>query len=1158
MYVIFRGPVYRLVALAFGILLPTLMCAQVAAPPPVLNSVATSRIPQNSQHLRLTLLGSNFRPGAVVLISAPLIDGIVEQPQAEDVRVDTVLFVNGNTLVATVSARIDAVEGTRMVNVVNSDGSNTGVYPDFPTSDSPMPVEVIAATSLSSPLQAQTLAITHPRDGTAVGQGDQLFAEAIVGGVGNGTITGEWIWDGNISEQFSLVMTGGQPVKLRTSKSLPSLLLGAHHLELRITSPNLLQSRTITLVVNPSGWSLQRLLGPRSRAPFLNDNPPRLRWAIIPGAAKYQVGFAARPYLSSVQHWYDIHDTEWQVPMGIWSALPEGELYWTVRVVETSGEVRHPPPMRRIERLPAGVLQPLSATPQHGRNGAPLLVWQSIKQPVLYRVTISRDAEGSDVVRRFFTKTPKVDLWTILPQLDAGHTYFWRVEALSTNGEPLIAAPPQEFVAGLGNQTGAYRKSTQLEVASLGIGFAAPPPADLVQVRVPGPGETVKESQPEIRLQLKNPVVAGLTAVSVDDTDVTGVAEFTADTISVTPPTQLSNGVHKITLQVDQDTQEWSFNVDAPAPSSPSSTQTSGGAPAFEPGTDAEAERSATSSKATAKPAEMPPMIGPITDFDTQISSTTQWISGNAPGEEDTNVTSIASRMGYENGPLHFEENGSGLLNSTFAPEPRHAFGRFNDSVFRLNVNSKPWGGELRFGTVAPSLYTNSEFVTTATPRQGVEPVLRTPVGDFGFYANTADAALGGGNGVAFHQQILGAGFKAPIPEKYATFRLMWLYAADQGAPTTISFTPGGTPVQGNTPLAAPGRGDAYGGLLHIQLAPGWSWDSEYAWSYNNSDTTMAQPGRLFGRAWRSGMSGTVRGTSLNVVYHDVSRDFASPANPSLSIGSAPDRRQVDADVVQTSSIGIFNATYQLMQSDVNSVDHPTLTLHNGMVGWNKNLTPTTMVGLNGHFMRTTSGELPPAALTLPASQQQALMADLRDGGIGGNFTKQVGSTSLSFQATRDWFRNQIVQGANTITSALNAGLALQSASWFQLQSNVSVSWIAADPALVGTQRLITVYVQPLLLSQKTGLSVTPLVTLNNAQSHLSSGTKTIDSRNVDAGGRLNWRMPGPLRLSTLALEGNSSWVRDTVQGTDVRDSRIGLVWTISWGFSHSNAGGAR
>jgi hypothetical protein len=1153
-----HGPACRLAVLASAVILPAVLCAQVAAPPPILNSVTTSRIPQNSQHLRLTLLGSEFRPGAMVLISGTLQDGIVVQPQAEDVRVETVLYVNGNTLIATVSARADAAEGTRMVNVVNSDGSNTGVDIDFPISDTPKPVEVIRATSLSSPLQAQTLAITHPRDGTAVGQGDQLFAEAIVGGVGSGTITGEWILDRNISEQFSLVMTGGQAVRLRTSKSLPTLLLGVHHLELRITSPNLLQSRTITLVVNPSGWSLQRLLGPHSRASYLNDTPPLLRWAIVPGAAKYQVGFATRPYLSAVQHWHDIHDTEWQVPKDIWLALPEGELYWTVRVVETSGDVRQPPPMRRIERLPAGVLQPLSITPHLTRNGVPLLAWHGINQPALYRVTISRDAEGSDIVRRYFTKSPHVDLWAVLPELEAGHTYFWRVEALSTNGEPLIAAPTYQFVAGVGDKTGAFRKPNQLEVASLGVGFAAPPPADLVEVRVPGPGETVRERQPEIRLQLKNPVVAGLTAVMVDGTDVTGVAEFTTDTISVKLPTQLSNGVHKITLQVDQDMQEWSFNVDAPAPPSNPSKQTASGPPTYEPGTDAEAEPVVATTSPTPKTAEAPQAIGPVTDFDAQISTTTQWISGNDPGEEETNVTSVASRMGYENEPLHFEENGSGLLNSTFAPEPRHALGRFNDSVFRLSVKSKPWGGELRFGTLAPSLYSNSEFVTTATPRQGVEPVLKTPAGDFGFYANTSDAALGGGNGVAFHQQILGAGYKAPLLEKYATFRLMWLYAGDHGAPTTISFTPGGTPIQGSTPLAAPGRGDAYGGFLHIQLAPGWNWDSEYAWSYNNPDVTVVKPARFFGRAWRSGVNGAFGGTSLNVAFHNVSRDFASPANPTLSVGSSPNRRQVDAEVAQTSRIGTFNFSYQLMQSDVSSVDHPTLTLNNGMVSWDKDLGPTTIVGLNGHFMRTTSGELPPAALTLPASQQQALKADLRDGGIGGNFTRRVGAASLSFQATRDWYRNQTVQGANTITSALNAGLALQSASWFQLQSNVSLSWVTADPALVGTQRLITIYVQPAFLWQRSGLSVTPLFTFNNTQNQLSSGTKTIDSRNGDAGGRLSWRMPGPLHISTLAIDGSSNWVRDTVLGTDVRDSRIGLVWTLAWGFSRSNAGVVR
>ena len=67
-------------------------------------------------------------------------------------------------------------------------------------------------------------------------------------------------------------------------------------------------------------------------------------------------------------------------------------------------------------------------------------------------------------------------------------------------------------------------------------------------------------------------------------------------------------------------------------------------------------------------------------------------------------------------------------------------------------------------------LYTDAQFVTAATPRQGAEITLKTPAGTFGYFANTNDEALGGGAGINFHQQMMGASWQAPLP-KWAQFR---------------------------------------------------------------------------------------------------------------------------------------------------------------------------------------------------------------------------------------------------------------------------------------------------------------------------------------------------------------------------------------------------
>ena len=57
-------------------------------------------------------------------------------------------------------------------------------------------------------------------------------------------------------------------------------------------------------------------------------------------------------------------------------------------------------------------------------------------------------------------------------------------------------------------------------------------------------------------------------------------------------------------------------------------------------------------------------------------------------------------------GPWTTEVNGSGLLNSTAGPDPRHALGRFNDYVLRMAYERQRWNGNLRFGVLASSLYT--------------------------------------------------------------------------------------------------------------------------------------------------------------------------------------------------------------------------------------------------------------------------------------------------------------------------------------------------------------------------------------------------------------------------------------------------------------------
>jgi len=1122
-----------------------------AAPLPTLTSVSPSNVAPGAQQVRVTLLGTNFRAGATVVISPPVatIAGSTASTQATDIAIDSVLRVNSNTLIAVISIGPQATTGLRAVDVVNTDQTNTGagVGPAPTGSGTTKPLEVLGGTSLGAPLSVVTVAVTHPRDGTLVMQGDDIYGEAILGGTGSGTVIGEWLWDGNVVEQFAAPFAGGQAFMLKSERSFPTSLLGPHTLELRITQPNQVLSRPINVVVNPGDWKLQRLIAPVYGRGFADDEPPLLRWTPVPGAARYQVGFATRPYFGSVETWHDVDDNQWDVPRDVWKAQPEGPFYWTVRAIESSGVPRKPLPMRRISRFPTGALASVSAAPGRTAAGNPLLAWQGLTIRAFYRVTVSEDAEGTQVLRRYLTADPRLDLRALKGKLVPGRTYFWRVEAISPEGEVILSGPTESFAAPAGAQSRDI-EGAKLVLASARASRAAtaavpssPDISSLLVNRTPSPDSTVTDARPAITIQLKSAVNPLDVSLMLDETDVTSLAQVADTNISYTPEMALGNGAHTVNLTIGNDAASWKFTVKGlNVPPVPAAEAQAGGT---QPGTDAEAPP-AEAAKAPA--AEKPKTsIGP--QMQTQVGATTQWASGSTP--PDTNAVTFGQQMMYQDGNWRVEMNGSGLLNSVLNPQvARTSHGQVNDYLLRTAYDAKPWGVNLRFGILAPALYLDSQFVTAATPRQGVEATLNTPAGAFAYYVNTNDVALGGGSGISFHQELMGASWQAPLPKKLAEFRLMWLSAQDLGAPTTITYDSQGHPVVTTNPLATSAAGDAYGGLLVIHLNPAWNWTSEYAWSYENPNVGAAGSRRLFGRAWRTGIAGTIRKATLSIIYRDVGSNFGSPANPSLSALTNPNRRGVDSSLSDPTPLGTFTLGYSFLASNINDMNVPEQFLHSFTETWSKPLDQTTALSLNAHETLTLTGTVPAAVLALPLDQQQQMEPDQRDIGATLSVTHKVGNISLSLGGTRDWFLNNRVTGLDVITSSILVGANWTGPSYFQLNSNLSVNWTVGDPATVGGTRNVTGYVQPTLTWKRTNFQLAPVISVNNVRTQLNTGVLTTDTLTGQYGGRLSWTMPGPMKISTLALQGSLTRNRNNLTGTDMRDSQVLGVWTVAWG----------
>jgi len=1136
--------------------------AVTAAPAPILISSSPEFSTQAANRIQMTLIGSNFRPGATVVLSPPLKSPSLSDghTRATDVAVFSATVVNSGLMTAIVSLSPTATLGLRAVDVLNLDGTSTGSSANGGPGTS-QPIYVRPSNSLGAPLSVVNVALTHPRNGTVVGLGQELGAEAILAGTGTGTVIGQWVWDGNVVEQFSASIVGGQSTAIALHQSLPTWFLGGHTLQLRIVQPNQIATKPIVVAVTPGDWKLEQLVLPGYGTAFAAGNPPRLLWAPVPGAAKYQVGFSTEPYNSGVHRWFDVVENEWEVPARIWSAMAEGELFWTVRTVESSGASRKPLPMRSIYRLSEGTLGSTRAVPAKTSTGHTLLEWTPALAHGFYYVVISSDPDGKSPVRQYFTADPKLDLRAIDGKLTPGTTYYWRVDAIGPTGRFVLSGSSQSFVAEAVPKAALAGRGNLIQLASLGIPAALPLPPDLasqISGQTPPANGSITDLKPSISASFQAPVNPADVSLMLDEIDVTSLAQVSETKVSFPPPLALAGGDHNVNLTVGNEAVSWKFTEAGAAPLVAAVPATP--AAATQSGTDAEAPPAvigAWPTPATIAAAHPSPVIAkPVTPApahkapseEGQISSTTQWASGSNP--PDSNTFSVSERMMYENGPWKFNVNGSGLLNSILNPEvQRTSHGLVNDYVFELGYKGDGWGANLRFGTVSPVLYNDAQFVTAATPRQGVEATLATPAGKFGYFVNTNDEALGGGSGINFHQKMMGASWQAPLP-KWAMFRLMWLSAQDTGAATTVGFDSMGNPIILPNPVAAVSRGDVYGALLNLHLTPKWLLSSEYAFSRENPNTADPTSRTEFGRAWRTGISGQTGKTNMNVSYRDVSENFGNPANPSLTQASQPNLRGVDSGITETTHAGTFGLTYTFLENNVHPTTTAELLMHNFDETWSKQLNPKTNLVVDARESLTQTGTIPASLMGQPPEQTGA--QDQRDISGNINLSRQVGTITLSAGGTRDWNHNNLFPMADTITSSLTFGTNWVTKGFFQLNSQFNANWVAADGLTTGTSRNITVYLQPAFVWKKPALQVSPLISIMKGRTILANGSLTSDTLTGQYGGRISWTLPGALKFSTFSAQGSYNQNRNNIMGFDQRSTQLLVLWTATWGHKHT------
>ncbi len=956
----------NITALDFSMGMPipsnTVQLTVVNAASPQLTSASPGFTTVGVDLVSVTLVGANFRPGATVVISPPLaaLSDSTGQTQAGDVSVVSSTVVNSGVMTALVSVSPTAVLGLRAVDVLNLDGTSTIDATQATPQGSTKGMQVSPADSIGSPLSVLNMAMMHPRNGTVVMQGDELNAQAVLAGTGTGTVIGEWVWDGNVVEQFSATIVGGESTAIETRQSLPTWLLGAHTLQLRMLEPNRVASQLIEVVVNPGDWKLEQLIQPESGAVFDVNEAPHLLWAVVPGAMKYQVGFNSDPYLSTVGEWHDVVENQWEVPAEIWQSLPQGELYWTVRTVDASGEPRRPLPMRILYR---------------GQEGG---------------TSVPRSVAATQLPGRYMGVDAKLNL-------------------RGADGELI------------------------------------PIRADLLQ------GEYATPS-----------------AVPSDSSAPT------------TPPAK--------------------------------------GA------TDAETPKAAaTAPKKKVGPSEDGQIV-----MHAEVAS-----GGNLP---DTDVLTAAEHMKYQQGAWHFELNGSGLLYSILNPEVlRTSRGKVNNYLIQLGDLQKTWGANLRFGIVSPSLYTGAQYVTASTPRQGAELAIKTPAGTISGFTNTNDAALGGGSSMNVRQQMEGASWLAPLPA-WGQLRAMWLNATDNISASGFSAS-----------------GDVFGAMLTIQLnkKKKWLWTTEYAASYDNQDTASAASPREFGRAWRTGINGQPGKSKVSIAYHDVSANYGNPANPSLTPNSMPNVRGVNASIAQTTKkAGTFGFNYAFQANNVQATTSDELLLNSFEETWGKPLDKKTNLSLDARQSLTETGTVPAALIGMPPALTGA--ANMRDVSGRINLSRKVGVTTLSIGGQRDWLNDILFPVNSTITSSINAGAKVVTKGHFQLNSQASVNWVAANGLAVGDSRSVSVNVQPAIVWKNPAVQLAPIITVAQSQTVLSNGTLTNEFLTGQYGGRVTWKLPGVMKFNCISAQGSYNQNKATVIGLNQPTTQLLAIWTVTWGHKHT------
>jgi len=777
--------------------------------------IAPDSIVSGARSMRHVIAGENFGPLTRVMTPS-------------DVFLERTIVLSSTRLEIVVSTAPGTPSGPRVFGVET---------PGFPPGT--VVVTVIPPESLSAPVSVATAAIVHPRPGTLVTPGEQLYARGLLATTGTGPILGSWLFDGVPFDRFDLHATGGEPLTVESKVPVPVSTHGDHFLELRIDQPQLVMSERVLLLAVPRTAASPRLIAPADGAAV--REPPLFRWTLVPGAQAYEILFspdgAFKPDSPAVRVTggsarlteQQLRDAN-RVPR--LSDIPMLRFFWSVRPIHPV-DVRGKAAQARelmILITPKIVVPPEGSSAELAPEGV-RISWRPVARGLVYRVLLFAPRDPSRSVFSALTSRDRYLLRrSLLPE--GAERLLFRVEALAPGGVSLGTSEPRRVVLPRIRSPGEIAPAaSSAAVVSVAPAGAAP----------------VGSRHPTVAASWEGRAPPEAVALLVDGVDVTPVARLAGGSISYTSLLPLAFGRHEAELRLGEVQTAWTFLVReaAQAPPSRPSLQAAAPAPAAAP------EREA--------------------DWQVDLSGLVSVVSGSEATERDQLHGTFSTTGSFLGETWSFEDTTELALHHELDPE-RHTTQDSRNWLLRAGGGRNRFRADGIVGYGAPESGDGLQILSTGFTRGGVEARLTTPAGKISAY-QTFDDKLGGifSSDLGEEQRIRFSAWEAPLPSDRFLLRAVYLDARDEGNPED---------------LIDPSRARAYGAIGRWTISRAFGVTVEGA---RSEFEPFAEPERS-GNSFRLGFQGIVSATRWVVnVFHTGSR-FSNPANPSLTSGVQPDR----------------------------------------------------------------------------------------------------------------------------------------------------------------------------------------------------------------------------------------------------------------------------